>query len=379
MSKIIIAPNSFRDCIDTFTVAQAIEIGLRKVLPDIEILKLPIADGGDLTLDVLINVLGGDILYVPVKDPLGRSIIAKYGILPDGNTAIIEMAAATGIRLISKDLLDPMNTTSYGAGQLIHHALNQGCRKLIIGLGGSATVDGGSGMLHALGVKLLDCHGQNISNGGVGLSQLDRLDITGMDPRIKETEIIVACDVENVLVGPYGSALVFGPQKGADSAMIKILDSNLFKFADIINRDLQKNVFSIPYGGANGGMGAALYAFLNAKLERGIDLILRYIGFENLLSGCKLIITAEGKIDEQTLSGKAPYGIAQAARRSNIPIVAIVGQVDNKVKLDDLSIFNAIFPLYKKSMSIEYAINNAPLLVSLTAERVGKLFIDEKL
>lgn len=358
---------------NAFEVADAIAIGIKKEIPDIRIVKLPVSDGGDLMVEILIYKLGGKILHAPVTDSLGHPVKAKYGVLLDGNTAIIEMAESSGIKLISKNLLNPMKTTTYGVGQLIQHALNQGYRKLLIGLGGSATVDGGAGMLQALGVRLLNHHGEQIGYGGAALSELDRIDASQIDSRIKDTEIIAACDVDNVLVGTEGSAMMFGPQKGADNIMVKILDSNLSHFAQIIHRDLQRDVFTLPYGAANGGAGAALYAFLDAKLERGIDLILKYIRFEELLTGSKLIITGEGKLDKQTLRGKAPYGIAQIARQFGIPVVIVVGQIDKEVNSDDFSIFNAIFPIYNYSMSLQFAFKNAPILVSAVGEQIGRL------
>lgn len=285
------------------------------------------------------------------------------------------MTEVTGIKLVSKELLNPMKTTSYGAGLLIKHAIHQGCSKLIIGLGGSAIADGGAGMLQALGVHLLNLKGEQIGFGGGALSKIDRIDNSKLDPIIKDTVIVAACDVNNVLVGFQGNAIKFARQKGANIKMIKMLDYNLSHFAKLISRDLKIDISSIAYGGANGGLAAALFAFLNAKLECGINLILKYIGFEKMLLKCDFIITAEGKLDAQTLMGKAPYGIAKIAKRLGIPSIIIIGQLGKQKNLDDFSIFNAILPICCRPMTLNYATKNASELIAFTAEQAGRLLL----
>lgn len=307
-------------------VCTLIEQGIHHILPEITTIKVPIADGGEGTVDAFLTAAGGQKITARVKDPLFREINAYYGILADHTTAIIEMATASGLPLVEHEK-NPRLTTTYGTGQLIVDALNRGCRKIIIGIGGSATNDGGIGMAAALGVKFLDADGQEIPLNGQGLERLRSIDLSHKDPRIDQCEISVACDVDNPLYGEKGAAYIFGPQKGADPAMVKYLDQNLQNYAAVLQRVLNINVQQIPGSGAAGGLGAGLLAFTPAQLKSGIDIILDYVGFNEIIANAHLIITGEGKIDGQSLRGKVPVGIAGRAKQIGIPVIAMVGDI----------------------------------------------------
>lgn len=326
MKKIVIAVDSFKGTMSSVEVCNLIEKGIHQILPTVSTVKVPIADGGEGTVDAFLAAAGGQKITVRVKDPLFREIDAYYGLLADQTTAIIEMATASGLPLV-EDKKNPRQTTTYGTGQLIIDALNRGCRKLIIGIGGSATNDGGIGMAAALGVKFLDADGQAVPLNGQGLEKLCHIDLAGKDPRIDQCEISVACDVDNPLYGEKGAAYVFGPQKGADPAMVKYLDQNLQNYAAVLQRALGIDVQTIPGSGAAGGLGAGLLAFTPARLKSGIDIILDHVGFNEIIAAADLIITGEGKIDGQSLRGKVPIGIAARAKQIGIPVVAMVGDI----------------------------------------------------
>lgn len=299
--KIVVAPDSFKGSLTAIEVADGIEQGIREIFPEAEIVKIPMADGGDGTVQCLVNATGGKILREKVIDPLGEEVLASYGILGDKKTAVIEMAEASGLTLVSENKRNPLITTTYGTGQLIRAALNQGCRKMIIGIGGSATNDGGAGMVQALGAKLLDKEEKEIGFGGGELKKISRIDIRHMDKRLSDTKIVVASDVTNPLCGPKGASRVYGPQKGATPEMAVELDKSLAHFAKMIKRDLHKDVKNIPGAGAAGGLGASLMAFLNAELRPGIDIVIEVVRLEEAIKGADLVITGEGKIDSQTI------------------------------------------------------------------------------
>ena len=328
MTKIIIAPDSFKGSLTALEVAEAIEDGIKEALPSAETVKLPMADGGEGTVECLVNATGGKILKKTVIGPLGEPVEASYGILGDGTTAVIEMAEASGLTLVPQDKRNPMITTTYGTGELIKAALCNGCNKIIIGIGGSATNDGGVGMAQALGVKFLDKDGREIGFGGGELKKIEKIDITGLDKRIKNTEILVASDVKNPLCGPNGASYVYGPQKGATPEMVKELDEGLAHLAEIIKRDLGKDIKDIPGAGAAGGLGAGLIAFLDAKIKPGIELIMEALRFEEKVKDATLVITGEGKIDRQTVYGKVPVGVAKVSKKYNIPVLAIGAVVE---------------------------------------------------
>jgi len=321
--KIVVAPDSFKGSLTAVEVSDAIGQGVREIFPEAEIVKIPMADGGDGTVQCLVNATGGDILREKVTDPLGDEVLASYGILGDKKTAVIEMAEASGLTLVPENKRNPLITTTYGTGQLIKSALDQGCRKMIIGIGGSATNDGGAGMVQALGAKLLDKDGEEIGFGGGELKRVFRIDTKYLDNRLSETKVLIASDVSNPLCGPKGAARIYGPQKGATPDIIEELDESLAFFAEIIKRDLNKDIKDIPGAGAAGGLGASLIAFLNAELRPGIEIMIEIVKLEQAIKDADLVITGEGKIDSQTIYGKAPIGVAKIAKKYNIPVIAV--------------------------------------------------------
>ncbi len=371
--KIVIAPDSFKGSLTALQVAEAIEVGLHRVFPDAAIEKIPMADGGEGTVQSLVDATGGQILTAQVPDPLGNSINAQYGVLGDGVTAVIEMAAASGLTLVPLDKRDPRVTTTYGTGELIRVALAHGCRKLIIGIGGSATNDGGAGMAQALGARLLTVSGEQIEPGGGSLATLNSIDLSELDPSIAETETVVACDVNNPLTGKQGASHVYGPQKGATPEMIRVLDANLVHFDKIVQRDLSKSVGNVPGAGAAGGLGAGLMAFLDASLKSGIEIVTEATQLSKRFAGADLVITGEGQINFQTVFGKTPVGVAKVAKTHNIPVIAIAGSIaDNSDGVYDAGI-DAMIDIVPEPMSLENAIENATTLIETAAERAGRM------
>lgn len=322
---IIIAPDSFKGSLSAVGVANAMERGIKRVFPEAKIYKLPIADGGEGTVEALVMATKGSVVTEHVMGPLQEDTAACFGILGDGKTAVIEMAAASGLPLVPIKRRDPRFTTTYGTGQLIKAALDKGIRKLIIGIGGSATNDGGVGMAQALGVKFLDEDGVELKLGGIHLSQLQQIDCRGMDPRLLETEISVACDVENPLCGPAGASAVYGPQKGATDEMVKELDAALLHFSRVASQAMGKDAAMLPGAGAAGGLGAGLLYFTKAQLQPGTEIILNTMAFENLLPGAAFVLTGEGCTDYQTAFGKAPVGIAKLAKQYDVPTICLSG------------------------------------------------------
>lgn len=373
--KIIIAPDSFKGSLSALEAGNAIKEGILRVIPEANIEVIPMADGGEGTVDALVAATGGRIIIEEVNDPLMRKIKAKYGILGDGITAVIEMAAASGLPLVKLEERNPMITTTYGTGELIKSALDKGCKKFIIGIGGSATVDGGAGVAQALGVKLLDKNGVDIGLGGGGLETLEKIDISGIDPRIKETETIVACDVDNPLVGPRGGPAVYGPQKGATPEMVKKLDKFLDKYADIIKRDLGLDIKDVPGAGAAGGLGAGLMAFMKAKLGSGIEIVIEASSFEEHLKEVDLVITGEGKIDQQTIYGKTPIGVAKTAKKYGLPVIAISGSIGEGADAVYNNGIDALMSIISYPMSLDEAMDNAFKLISDAAERTIRLIL----
>lgn len=370
--KILVAPGAFKHSLDATEVTDAITTGLERSGIEADILKLPIADGGNGTLDAFL-ANGGERVHVPVLDPLQRDITAAYGLLDDGKTAIIEMALASGIELISSEELDPFIATTYGTGQLMQAALERGAKRFIIGMGGSATVDGGAGCLQALGIRLLDSEDNSIAYGGNGLSQLVKIDITGLDSRWQDVEIIIASDVENPTLGEQGAAAVFGPQKGASPDQIPVLENNLSHFFTEINNQLGVDVRRLVGGGAAGALSAGLIAFLGGRIESGIELILEHNEFVHHLSDTTLVITGEGQIDEQTIGGKGPIGVAKLAKSHGVPTVAIVGGLNAPDELFHQAGLQAVLPIVPKPMPLSEAIQSAGYLVEQTALRLGYL------
>ena len=324
--KIVIAPDSFKESMGAKEVGLTIEKGVRRVFPQAEIIKVPMADGGEGTVESLMEARNGKIVEIEATSPLGKKICAYFGFIEDELTAIVEMAQASGLSLIPVGERNPLCATSYGTGELIGAALDRGCRKIIVGIGGSATVDGGAGMSQALGVRLLDKRGNEVSFGGGSLGEIVDINMEKFDARIADIEVVVASDVDNPLCGPEGAARVYGPQKGATPEMVDILNRNLAHFARMIKKFLGKGVADTPGAGAAGGLGAGLIAFLGAKIEPGIDLIIDASNLEEKLKGADLVISGEGRIDEQTAYGKTPMGVAERAKKENVPVILIGGE-----------------------------------------------------
>ena len=323
--KIVLAPDSYKGSLSARTVAEAMREGVLRVVPDAETVLVPVADGGDGTLETLVDSTGGTVESLTVTGPLGEPVMAGWGALGDDNTALVEMARTSGLAMVPPDRRDPRITTTYGLGEVIRAALDARFRSFVIGIGGSATNDAGAGMAQALGVRLLDADGADLPFGGTALSALDRIDLGGLDPRTAESEVLVACDVSNPLTGPNGASAVYGPQKGATPAMVEELDAALEHFAAVVKRDVGASVRDVPGSGAAGGLGGGLIAFLGGRLERGVDIVLEVLRLEEQLEGADLVITGEGCMDFQTVFDKAPVGVARRAAARGIPVIAVSG------------------------------------------------------
>lgn len=323
--RIIVAPDSFKGSVSAVCTANAMEKGIKQVFTQAEVIKIPIADGGEGTVEALVAATQGQMIYQQVVGPLGEVVQAYWGILGDGKTAVIEMAAASGLPLVPMDKRDPRITTTYGTGELIKAALDRGLRKIIIGIGGSATNDGGCGMAQALGGHFLDSEGQELPYGGAALRTLERVDLSGMDIRLADTVIMVACDVDNPLCGARGASAVYGPQKGASPEMVATLDLALGHFSHKVQEVTGKNVAEQAGAGAAGGLGAGLLFFTEAKLQPGVEIVLMATGFESLVSTAQLVITGEGRTDFQTAFGKAPVGVAKLAKKYKVPTLCLAG------------------------------------------------------
>ncbi|GAB6117973.1 glycerate kinase [Thermoanaerobacter brockii subsp. lactiethylicus] len=370
--KILIAPDKFKESLSALKVADSIEKGILKVFPKAVIEKVPMADGGEGTVESLVNATGGKIIKTNVKDPLFRDIESFYGILGDGETAVIEMAAASGLYLLKDYERNPMITTTYGTGQLIKDALDKGCRNFIIAVGGSATNDGGAGMATALGVKFYDKDGREIGLGGGALSKIYSIDTSNLDYRLKECRFIVACDVANPLIGENGASRVYGPQKGATKEMVKVLDKNLEHYGKLLEKYFNKRIIDVPGSGAAGGLGAGLMAFLNAQLKSGIEIIIEALKLEEKIKEADIVISGEGKVDFQTAFGKTISGIAKLCKKHNKPLIVIAGTVEDIEKLYEIGV-SSVFSIMEKPMSLEDAIKNAPTLLEKSAERIFRL------
>lgn len=371
--KILIAPDSYKDSLTALEVADSIRKGLMRSLPTAEIKILPMADGGEGTVVSIIDATGGRLVKVRVHDPLMREMESSYGITGDGSMAVIEMAAASGIQLIRKEERNPWITTTYGTGELILAALDNGCKTILLGIGGSATNDCGTGMAMALGIKFLDRNGDPVKQGGGALGEIHRIDISGRDPRIEHADILIACDVTNPLTGPNGASHVYGPQKGAGKDMVEKLDSNLGVLAGRIRDQLGKDVEKIPGAGAAGGLGGGLIAFLDGKLIEGVRAIAEMLGLEKEIQWADLVITGEGGMDYQTQFGKTPYGVAQIAKRHDKPVIAIAGTLGKGAETLYKKGFDVILSILDTPMTLEEAIEKTPILLEKTGYSIGKL------
>ena len=373
--KIVVAPDSFKECLTASEAAEAIAEGIRRVADDVEVVCVPMADGGEGTVEALVHATGGRFIERDVTAPLGDRTRARFGISGDGRTAVIEMASASGLPLVPPEKRNPLVTTTYGTGELIAAALDEGVEKILVGIGGSATVDGGAGMAAALGVKLSDAGGREIPRGGGGLAKLDRIDVSGLDARVKSVTVEVASDVDNPLTGETGAAHVYGPQKGATPEQVELLDEALARLAAVIRRDLHLDVASLPGSGAAGGLGAGLVAFLGAKLRLGVDMVVDAVGLAEKMKGADLVITGEGRMDRQSAFGKTPIGVAQTAKKLDIPVVAVVGAIGEGAEAVLNHGIDAFFSIHSGPMTLDEALRNAPQLLSQTAAHVMRLFL----
>jgi glycerate 2-kinase len=371
--RILLCPDSFKESLSAWHVAQALARGFARALPQAQCQLLPLADGGEGTVEALVAATDGRVVRVPALDPLLRPCEAEFGLLGDGTTAAIELAAASGLALLRPEERNPLVTSTFGLGELIKAALDAGCRRLVVGIGGSATNDGGAGLATALGAKLLDAQGQPLPPGGAALAQLAQIDVSGLDPRLAHTEILVACDVTNPLNGPQGASAVYGPQKGATTSMVQQLDAALAHYANVLAQQLGRAVAAVPGAGAAGGTGAGLMAFLGAQLRPGFALVAEAVGLAAQIAQADWVVTGEGKIDEQTQFGKVPFGVAQLATVHQKPVLAFAGTIGAGAEALYGHGLLGIFPIVDRPMPLAQAIEQAPALLERAAERVGRL------
>ena len=371
--RIIIAPDSYKGSVSALGVAEAMERGVLRVFPDADIFKIPIADGGEGTVDALVMATGGQKVVQQVSGPLGEPVVAYWGVLGDGETAVIEMAAASGLPLVPKDKRDPRIASTYGTGQLIKAALDEGLRKIIIGIGGSATNDGGVGMAKALGARFLDSSGAELVPGGAALAQLAAIDLSSFDARLADTAIMVACDVDNPLCGCRGASAVYGPQKGATPGMVSELDAALAHYASIATEATGNDIASCAGAGAAGGLGAGLLFFTKAQLRPGVEIVLETTGFADLVSQSQLVITGEGRTDFQTAFGKAPVGVAKVAKRYGVPVVCLSGGLGDGA--DDVfgQGIDGIMSAIPQPMTLEDCMKQGESLIEIAAERLCRI------
>lgn len=374
--KFVLAPDSFKGGRSAIEVATAMKTGLSKVFPDAEYDLVPMADGGEGTVQSLVDATHGEIINVSVTGPLGNQVIARYGMLGDGTTAAIEMAQASGIQYVDDTTHNPMITTTYGTGEMILDALDHGAKEIILGIGGSATNDGGAGMAQAIGVHLRDIEVNELEYGGGQLDKLATIDTREIDPRIPKTKILIASDVTNPLVGETGSSAVFGPQKGATPEMVKILDANLAHYAAVIKHELNKDLAQAPGAGAAGGLGAGLMAFTNSQMEKGVDIVIEYTHLKERAKDADFVFTGEGGIDSQTQYGKTPFGVALATKSvaPKAPVIVLSGNIGDGLNvLYRPDAIDAIFPTATAAKSLEKAIADAASDIEMVSENIGRL------
>lgn len=377
--KIVIAPDSFKESLTAMEVANEIERGFRTVLPNAEYVKMPVADGGEGTVQSMIDATNGSLIWTTVTGPAGDKVNAFYGILGDSyhgceKTAVIEMAAASGLHLVTGEQRNPLFTTSYGTGELIVDALNRGIKHIIIGLGGSATNDGGAGMAQALGAHLLDINKKPLAPGGAALATLQQIDLTDLHPLLAQCRFEVACDVNNPLCGDYGASAIFGPQKGATSEMVKQLDTALNHYADVIAKAGIKDNRNLSGVGAAGGMGLGAMAFLGAELKPGIDIVMHTVDLASHIQGANLVITGEGRLDSQTLHGKTPMGVASVANSLNVPVIAIAGCVSDDANILLAHGFSALFSITPRALALAEVLANAKSNLYACSKNVAALY-----
>lgn len=372
--KIVIAPDSFKGSLRAAEAATAIDSGITKAFPEAECILVPMADGGEGTMETLVASTEGDIRHQTVVGPLGSAVEAGYGILGDGKTCVIEMATASGLDLVPQGMLSPLTATTYGTGQLIRQAIDDGFTSFILAIGGSATNDAGAGMLQALGLKILDKEKKQIAYGGGQLHLADSLDFSEFDARIKNCTFLIASDVENPLIGPNGASHVFGPQKGADPETVELLDKNLTHWADLVAEATGIRLHNLAGAGAAGGIGGAFQAFFPSQMKRGIDVVMEYSKLDTFLEGADLVITGEGRVDFQTASGKTPFGVAQAAHKREVPTIILAGSVGKGIDVLYEAGVVSVHSIINRPMALEEAIIQAQALLEESAEQIIRTY-----
>ncbi|SNZ03170.1 glycerate kinase [Terribacillus aidingensis] len=369
--KIVIAPDSYKESLSALDAANAIERGFKQVLPDAVYHKMPMADGGEGTVQSLVDATNGKVVEHAVTGPLGDPVKAFFGLMGDGKTAVIEMAAASGLHLVPVEHRNPLVTSTRGTGELIVAALDLGVEHIIIGIGGSATNDAGAGMVQALGGKLLDENGNDIGYGGGALAKIATINLDSLDDRLQDVQIEVACDVDNPLTGPRGASAIFGPQKGATPEMVELLDKNLAYFADIAEKTVGTAFRDREGAGAAGGLGASLLAFLHADLKRGIEIVLEAVNFEDAVKDADLVITGEGRIDSQTIYGKTPIGVAKAAKKYGVPVIGLAGSLSEDADIVHAHGIDALFSIVPGVVTLPDAFEHAAVYMERTARNIA--------
>lgn len=373
MMRILIAPNAFKNSLDATAAANAIRVGLMESRLNCECNCFPIGDGGDGTCDLIVKRLGGELIETIVDDPFGKAVTANFGLVDDGKTAIIEMAHASGIGLVEADQLNPLRASSFGTGQQIKTALDRGVKKIVIAMGGSATVDAGFGILAALGLRFFDRYGNQLGYAPEELADLFSIDPTGLHPALSHCEIIVLCDVNNLLLGEQGSAKTFGPQKGASPEAVEILEKILSNMAAVSLQQTGKDMAAVERGGTAGGAAAGLYAWINVSLVNGIDHFLALTGFDVALENADLVITGEGSIDEQTLQNKGPFGVALRAKQKRIPVIGIAGKIPLEISPSLHGCFDVLLPISQEPLEIAAALKQTAANLKRTGYLIGNM------
>ena len=373
MKRVVVASDSFKGCLTSLQVADAVEAGVKSVCPSCEVVKLPVADGGEGTVQALSVAMNGEIVSVMVKDPLGRRVSASYAVISETGTAVIEVSAASGLTLLSPQERNPLAASSYGSGLLISDALSRGCRNFLMCIGGSAVNDAGMGMLSALGFRFLDEDGNRLEGCGADMAKVCDVDFSQLNPALEESKFTVACDVDSPFCGPEGAAYVFAPQKGAGPDDVKLLDEGMSHLASVIKRVTGKDILNIPGAGAAGGIGGALASFLDATLKRGAEMVLDAVGFDDVLSCADMVFTGEGCLDGQTLTGKLPYCVAQRSAKAGVPVAAVCGRAE----VDECQYLDAIVPVTPDSLPLSEAM--MPYTASENIKKAVASYIHDRL
>ena len=376
--RVVIAPDSFKECASAARVAHALAAGVKRACPDADVHCVPMADGGEGTVEALVNATKGTLHTTRVTGPMGQPVDAVWGVLGDGRTAVIEMAAASGLARVPKDRRDPRIATSRGTGELMRAALDRGVTGMVLGIGGSATNDGGAGMAQALGFSLRDADGKDLAPGGAALAQLASIDTTNVHPRLAQCEVLVACDVSNPLCGPNGASHVYGPQKGATPPMLEELDSALRHYAGVVESQIRTGVAAFPGAGAAGGLGAGLMAFAKGALRSGAELVADAAQLDVALASADFVITGEGRIDGQTVHGKTPIGVARAAKRFRIPVIAVAGALGPGYRSVYEHGIHAVFGICDAPMPLDESMRRVEELLSSAGEAIAGLWLADR-